>query len=164
MCTGFQGKAVTLRSLHLTYLQVLESLLGTKGSVRLTMRARSLVAAAQGNTDWCELSWRAPYGIKTRGPTQKLLAPVLECLRPNNQQQRGCLKLSGAQSHRYKHSLMWPCSSEGQDQVPPTSGHGPVPLTRKPAESTSSTRGADTKCKNNYNPAARGKETINTES
>ena len=46
------------------------------------------MAEAPGNTDLRELSWRSPFQHQDAAPSNSLQAPELECLRPDNQQDR----------------------------------------------------------------------------
>ena len=59
---------------------------GGRGWLWLTGHARTLVAEEPGNTDQRELSWRLPFWHQDLALPNSLHAPVLEHLRPNNQQ------------------------------------------------------------------------------
>ena len=108
MCTRTQGKKQRLhRSLGLTYLLVLEDLLGRWGQLWLTAGTRALVAEVLGSAHWCELSWRPPFWHQDLAPPNSPKAPVLGCLRPkeltgqehnSTHQRTSCLKSSWAQS------------------------------------------------------------------
>ena len=69
-------------------IQGLEGLLGTWGLAAAHGRTRTLVAEAPGNIDQHLLSRKSPYWHQDLALPNSLLAPGLEHLRPNNQQDR----------------------------------------------------------------------------
>ena len=79
--TGTQHKAVTPQEPGLDP-PTSEGLLGR------WERARTLLAEAPENTNWCELSWRSPFWHQDLALSNSLQVPVLEHFRPNNQQVR----------------------------------------------------------------------------
>ena len=69
------------RGLNQTYLLVLEGLLQRQGGLWLTVGTRTLAAEVLESTPWHEPSRSLPLA-----PPKSLWPPVLDCLRPNNQQ------------------------------------------------------------------------------
>lgn len=133
------------------------------------MGTRKLVAEAPGNIDWRESSQRSPFQHQDLALPKSPQAPMLEHLRPNNQQDKNTeppiswlpkvvLSLQPPQNT----PRIQTCPLEGQDPTPQTRGQAPVPPSRKPAQAHGST--SPTRSKRNYDPAAYRKETIKTES
>ena len=139
------------------------------------MRATTLVVEVPGNINQSESSQGSTFQHQDPTPPNNLQAPELEILRANNHQERNTappIRRKAAQSHTKltatsRHTLTQRCPGEGQDPAPLTRGKASVPPTRKFTQApgpTSPARGAETRSKRNYNPAACGKETTNTES
>ena len=86
-CTlGPRAKQWLHKILGQTYPQVLRVSLGSGDRLWLTVAARILVMEIPGNVHWYELFQRSPFWHQNLAPPNSLQAPVLDHLKPNNQQ------------------------------------------------------------------------------
>ena len=80
-----------------------------------TVGARRLVAETSGYSSQYELSWKSPHWHKDLAPSNSLQAPLLERLRPNNQQDRN---IAPPSTHRLSKVIL--SSQPPQNTLPDT--------------------------------------------